>query len=128
MHYLTDRKRATGLGSAKTGTGHFYHMQLSAAALAILIPLFIILVGPVIGAPLEVVLRHLGHPVRAVITGLTLVVGMVHFKDGARVMIEDYSHGATRKGLIFLATAIAYLLIAAGLFALVRISLLSFAV
>jgi succinate dehydrogenase / fumarate reductase membrane anchor subunit len=128
MQYLTDRKRAVGLGSAKSGTEHFYNMQVTAVALAILVPLFLIFVAPAIGAPLDLVLRQLGHPVRAVITGLTLVVGLIHFKNGARVMIEDYAHGATRKALIFAAAAIAYVLIAAGLFALVRISLLSFAV
>ncbi len=128
MHYLTDRKRANGLGSAKSGTEHFYGMQVSAAALAILVPLFLFTVAPLIGAPYDVMLRQLGNPARAVITGLTLVIGLVHFKNGARVMIEDYTQGATRKGLIFLAAAVAYVLIAAGLFAFVRISLLSFAV
>lgn len=128
MQYLTDRKRANGLGSAKSGTEHFYGMQLSAVALAILVPLFLVTVAPLIGEPLQVVLRQLGHPFRAVITGLTLVIGLLHFKNGARVMIEDYWQGATRKVLIFIAAAIAYVLIAAGLFALVRISLLSFAV
>jgi len=128
MHYLTDHKRATGLGSAKSGTEHFYGMQVSAAALAILVPLFLFTVAPLIGAPHDVVLRHLSSPVRAVITGMTLVIGLLHFKNGARVMIEDYWQGATRKGLIFVAAAIAYVLMAAGLFALVRISFLSFAV
>ena len=33
MRYLTDRKRATGLGSAKTGTAHFWAMKVSSAAL-----------------------------------------------------------------------------------------------
>lgn len=128
MRYLTDRKRATALGSARSGTEHFYGMQTSGAALAILVPLFFVFVASLIGAPHDVVLRSLGHPGRAVITGLLLVVGLIHFKNGARVMIEDYTQGATRKGLIFLAAAVAYVLIAAGLFALVRISLLSFAV
>ncbi len=125
MHYLTDRKRANGLGSAKSGTEHFYSMQVSAVALAILVPLFLFTVAPLIGEPFEYVLRHLRQPFRAVITGLTLVVGLVHFKNGARVMIEDYTQGATRKALIFIAAAIAYVLMAAGLFALIRISLSS---
>ncbi|MGB1360444.1 MAG: succinate dehydrogenase, partial [Paracoccaceae bacterium] len=36
MRYLTDRKRATGLGSAKTGTAHFWAMKVSSAALLVL--------------------------------------------------------------------------------------------
>ena len=33
MRYLTDRKRADGLGSAKTGTAHFWAMKVSSVAL-----------------------------------------------------------------------------------------------
>jgi succinate dehydrogenase / fumarate reductase, membrane anchor subunit len=39
------------------------------------------------------------------------------------MMIEDYSHGITRKALIIGATALSYLVIATGLYALVRIAL-----
>ena len=40
MRYLTDRKRAIGLGSAKSGTAHFWSMKVSSVALLILVPLF----------------------------------------------------------------------------------------
>ena len=32
MRYLTDRKRVDGLGSAKTGTAHFWAMKTSSLA------------------------------------------------------------------------------------------------
>ena len=35
MAYLTDRKRAMGLGSAKSGTEHFWAMKVSAFGLLI---------------------------------------------------------------------------------------------
>ena len=41
MAFLTDRKRAVGLGSAKSGTHHFWSMKVSSVALLILIPLFV---------------------------------------------------------------------------------------
>ena len=100
MRYLTDRKRATGLGSAKSGTEHFWHMQISAVALAILVPLFIFTFGRILGAPHADVVAYYGRPFPAIVAGLTLVVGMTHFKNGAQVMIEDYAHGFTRKALI----------------------------
>ena len=56
-------------------------------------------------------------------TGLTLVVGMIHFKNGARVMIEDYTGGATRTALILGTTYLAWLVIAVGLFALIKLAL-----
>ena len=49
MAFLTDRKRASGLGAAKTGTEHFWGMTISSAALLILVPLFVFTVGPMIG-------------------------------------------------------------------------------
>jgi succinate dehydrogenase / fumarate reductase membrane anchor subunit len=49
MRYLTDRKRATGMGSAKSGTAHFWAMKVSSVALLILIPLFVFTFGSVVG-------------------------------------------------------------------------------
>ena len=45
MRYLTDRKRVDGLGSAKTGTAHFWAMKTSSVALLLLIPLFVFMFG-----------------------------------------------------------------------------------
>lgn len=123
MRYLTDRKRATGLGSAKSGTEHFWHMQISAVALAILIPLFIFTFGRILGGTYEEVVAYYGRPFPAIIAGLTLVVGMTHFKNGAQVMIEDYAHGFTRKVLIVGTIFLSYAVMATGLFALIRLAL-----
>ncbi len=123
MRYLTDRKRATGLGSAKTGTEHFWHMQISSVALLFLIPAFIFTFGKVLGRKYEHVLEYYAHPFPAIIAALTLIVGMVHFKNGAQVMIEDYAHGITRKALIISATCFSYGSIAIGLFALIKLAL-----
>ena len=38
MAFLTDRKRANGMGSAKSGTLHHWHMIVSSVALVGLIP------------------------------------------------------------------------------------------
>ena len=58
-----------------------------------------------------------------VYTALVLIVGMVHFQKGARTMIEDYTGGTTRKLLIMAFAGFAYLMIACGIFALVKIAL-----
>ncbi|MES2665915.1 MAG: succinate dehydrogenase, hydrophobic membrane anchor protein [Pseudomonadota bacterium] len=123
MRYLTDRKRAAGLGSAKTGTEHFWHMQMSSVALLFLIPAFIFTFGRVLGRRYEQVLDYYAQPFPAIIAALTLIVGMVHFKNGAQVMIEDYAHGITRKALIISATCFSYGSIAIGLFALIKLAL-----
>lgn len=123
MRYLTDRKRATGLGSAKSGTEHFWHMQISAVALAILVPLFIFTFGRIVGGTYDEVVAYYGRPFPAIVAGLTLVTGMTHFKNGAQVMLEDYAHGFTRKALIVGTICLAYAVMATGLFALIRLAL-----
>ncbi len=123
MRYLTDRKRAVGLGSAKSGTEHFWHMQVSAVGLAILVPAFIFTFGRIVGAPYEDVVAYYGRPFPAIVAGLTLIVAMTHFKNGAQVMIEDYAHGFIRKALIVSTICLSYALIATGLYALIRLAL-----
>lgn len=123
MAYLTDRKRATGMGSAKTGTEHFWNMTVSSVALLLLIPLFVFTVGPMIGAPYEEVIAYYSRPFPAVVAGLTIVVGMLHFKNGVQVAIEDYVGGLARKILIIATICLSYAAIGTGLFALVRLAL-----
>ncbi len=123
MRYLTDRKRATGLGSAKSGTAHFWSMKVSSVALLILVPLFIFTFGPVLGQPYDVVLDYYSRPFQAIVAALTLVVGFKHFAEGAQVMLEDYVHGTMEKVLIILTTCLSYGAAAAGIFAIARIAL-----
>ncbi|MEZ5778689.1 MAG: succinate dehydrogenase, hydrophobic membrane anchor protein [Paracoccaceae bacterium] len=123
MRYLTDRKRAEGLGSAKSGTGHHWHMQISAVGLATLVPLFIFTFGHILGAPYDEVTAYYARPFPAIVAGLTLIVGLVHFKNGAQMMIEDYAHGFMRKALIVGTTCLSWSLIATGLYALIRLAL-----
>ena len=123
MRYLTDRKRAMGMGSAKTGTAHFWSMKVSSVALLILIPLFVFTFGPMLGAPHADVLAHFARPFPAIVAGLTLIVGFKHFNDGAQTMIEDYVHDAgTKFGVIALLNLAT---IGGGAFGLVSIARLA---
>lgn len=123
MDYLTDRKRAVGLGSAKEGTHHYWSMQVSSAALVILVPLFVFTVGPMLGQPHGAVVETFSRPFPAIVAALTLVVGLMHFKNGVQVLIEDYSDGLTRKALIIGTICLSYAAAATGLFAIARIAL-----
>lgn len=123
MAFLTDRKRVAGLGSAKTGTEHFWSMTVSSVALLILVPLFVFTVGPMIGAPYAEVAAYFARPFPSIVTGLTIVVGFLHFKNGVRVLIEDYVHGLAREVLIIAMACLSYTAIAVALFALARLAL-----
>ena len=123
MRYLTDRKRAEGMGSAKTGTGHFWAMKLSSVALLILVPLFVFTFGSVVGEDHATVTAYFAHPVPAIIAALTIIVGFEHFKSGAQVMIEDYVHGTAQKLFIIGVTCLSYAAMATGLFAIAKMAL-----
>jgi succinate dehydrogenase / fumarate reductase membrane anchor subunit len=123
MSYLTDRKRATGLGSAKTGTEHFWLMKVSSVALLLLIPLFVFTFGPMLGEKHENVLVYFARPFPAIVAALTIGVTFMHFKNGAQTMIEDYVHGTSQKMAIILVICLSYAAAATGLFAIARIAL-----
>lgn len=123
MRYLTDRKRATGMGSAKSGTAHFWAMKVSSVALLILIPLFVFTFGTIVGEDYATVTAYFAHPFPALIAALTLIVGLEHFQSGAQVLIEDYVHGLAQKITIILIKCISYGLMAMGLFAIAKLAL-----
>ena len=71
MRYLTDRKRAMGLGSAKSGVHHFWAMKGSSVALLILVPLFVFTFGPALGGSYEEVTAYFARPFPALVAALT---------------------------------------------------------
>ena len=77
----------------KTGTSHFKAMKISSMALVALVPIFIITIGPIFGEQRVVVLAKLEQPIYALIVAVTFTVGLLHFKSGVQVLIEDYVHG-----------------------------------
>lgn len=123
MRYLTDRKRAVGLGAAHTGTAHHWSMQVSAVALAFMVPVWLYVFGGALGGTRDEVLATFARPFPAILTGLVLVVAMRHFAKGATMMLEDYTHGFTRKMCVMFVTSLAGVIAATGLYALIRIAL-----
>ncbi len=123
MRFLTDRKRAEGMGASRTGTEHHWSMQVSSVALIILVPLFVFTFGSILGAPYEEVVAYYSRPVPALIAAMTIWVGMMHFRNGARMAIEDYVHGFAGRMTIILVNCLAYAIAVASVFALVRIAL-----
>ena len=123
MPYMTDRKRALGWGSAKSGTRHFWSMTVSSVALLILVPLFIFTFGGILGAPHEQVVAYFGRPFPAIVAALTLVVAFRHFNSGFQTLIEDYVHGPMEKVCVIGMTLISYGAAATGVFAIARLAL-----
>lgn len=123
MRFLTDRKRAAGLGASKTGTQHHWSMQVSSVGLIILVPLFVFSFGSVLGGTHEQVVAYYSRPFPAIVAALTIWVGMMHFKSGAQMAIEDYVHGFAGRLTVIGVTCLAYAIAATSVFSLVRIAL-----
>ncbi|MFC3613040.1 succinate dehydrogenase, hydrophobic membrane anchor protein [Lutimaribacter marinistellae] len=123
MRYLTDRKRAQGLGASGQGTHHHWQMMVSSILLCVLVPLFVFTFGIGFGGTYEEVVAYFSRPFPAILTALTLVVGIVHVMNEAQEAIEDYMSGIARKLTYIAVGAFSYALIAAGLFALVKLAL-----
>ncbi|WP_108813779.1 succinate dehydrogenase, hydrophobic membrane anchor protein [Loktanella sp. Alg231-35] len=123
MAFLTDRKRAVGMGSAKTGTEHHWQMMVSSVALLFLIPLFIFTFGPILGSPYEEVIAYYQRPFPAVVAALTMLVGFYHFRGGVQTLIEDYVHGFARKAAIIGMICLSYAAAGFAIFAVIRIAL-----
>ncbi|KPP84168.1 MAG: succinate dehydrogenase membrane anchor subunit SdhD [Rhodobacteraceae bacterium HLUCCA08] len=123
MRYLTDRKRATGLGSAHSGAEHHWHMIVTSVLLTGLVPMFVFTFGLGLGMEYDQAAAYYSRPFPAIIGILTLLVGFVHFRSGVQSAIEDYTHGFLRKALIIAAIGLCYTLAAIGIFAIVRIAL-----
>ncbi|MBM3615590.1 MAG: succinate dehydrogenase [Alphaproteobacteria bacterium] len=123
MRYLTARKRAEGKGAAHTGTEHHWSMTVSAVALAFMVPTWLYIFGSALGQLQEAVVAIFARPFPAILTALVLVVGMRHFAMGATMMIEDYARGSARKIGIIFAYSLSAVIVATGLFALVKIAI-----
>ncbi len=122
MQYMTDRKRAVGKGSSGSGTEHFWGQAISAVGLLILMPLFALTFGCALGLPYEEAIAYYQRPFPAIVAAMTFVVSMIHFRHGIQVVIEDYSRGVTKKVLVIGCTALAYTVLAFGLYGLGRIA------
>lgn len=123
MRYLTDRKRAQGLGSSGAGTHHHWQMLGSSIMLCVVVPLFVFTFGIGFGGTFEEVTAYFSRPFPAILTALTLYIAVTHFMRETHEAIEDYVHGVKGKLLYIGVTAFSWTLIAAGLFALVKLAL-----
>lgn len=123
MAFMTDRKRAMGLGSAKSGTAHHWSMTISSVALLILLPLFVFTFGAALGGTYEEIVSYYSRPFPAIIAALTILVTFKHFNDGVQTLLEDYVHGLAQKVSIVLMTCVSYGAAAVGIFAIARLAL-----
>jgi succinate dehydrogenase / fumarate reductase membrane anchor subunit len=85
--------RVRGLGSAKTGTEHFWAQRVTAVALVPLTLWFVFLVISVAGDSHAFVSERMRSPVNVVLMITLIAATFHHMQLGLQVVIEDYIHG-----------------------------------
>ena len=119
----TPLARVRGLGSAKSGTGHFWHQRLTSVALVPLSIFFVVLVVALIGRNHAAAVQILGSPWVAILMLLFILTTAYHMHIGMQEIIEDYAHGELSKLVLLIANT--FFCIATGLaasFAILKIS------
>lgn len=119
----TPLKRVRGLGSAKTGTSHFWQQRVTAIANLLLILFMLGFLLCHLGAPRTEVVASFGNPIVAILFLLSFASILWHMKLGLQVVIEDYVHGRAALIVALLAnTFYVALLGAAALYAILKMS------
>jgi len=124
--FRTPLARVRALGSAKSGTGHFWHQRLTAVANVPLVIAFVLILVSLLGRSHAAVVQILGSPLVAIV--MLLFIGSItyHMKLGMQVIIEDYVHDEKWKFAAVIANI--FFAVAVGLAAAYSILKLSFGV
>jgi succinate dehydrogenase / fumarate reductase membrane anchor subunit len=123
MSLRTPLGHVRGLGSARSGTKHFWHQRLTSVASVPLSIFFVVLVISLIGRNHAAAVQILGSPPIAILMLLFILTITYHMQIGMQVIIEDYAHGEVSKLVLLIANT--FFSIAIGLasaFAILKIS------
>jgi succinate dehydrogenase / fumarate reductase membrane anchor subunit len=112
-----------GLGSAKTGTEHWWLQRVTAVANIPLVLFLIVFILWHLGADRATLAASVKHPLVAIALAMSFLSILWHMRLGMQVVIEDYVHGGWR--LVCLLGNV-FFTIALGIAALYAILSLSF--
>lgn len=105
--YRTPLASARGLGSAKEGVDHFIKQRVSAIALVVLVPWFVISAVLSVKAGYAGALEWMSQPWNAIGLILLSAAAFFHMRLGMQVVIEDYIHGPGMKQSLLILNTLA---------------------
>lgn len=111
MDMRTPLGKVRGLGSAKSGTEHFWKVRTTSVAL---VPLLLFYLGFLVmyaGRPYADVVSALSNPFIATINALTIIASIVHMRLGMEEIIQDYIHLEKMKMLVLILNSFFSLLV-----------------
>ena len=123
MSMRTPLRQVRGLGSAKSGTEHFWHQRLTAMANIPLTIAFVVVVASLMGRNHAAVVQILGSPFVAVLMLLFILSATIHMRIGMQVIIEDYVHDDFAKFTLLIANTFFAIVVAlTSAFAILKLS------
>jgi succinate dehydrogenase / fumarate reductase, membrane anchor subunit len=112
-----------GLGSAKTGTEHWWVQRMTALAGIPLMIFLVIFIVAHLGATRAEIVASLQNPFVAMALALTFITQLWHMRLGLQVVIEDYVHTPVNKFVaLTLNTAFTVSMGAVALYAILKMS------
>lgn len=117
----TPTKITRGLGAAKEGTNHFIQQRVSAIALAVLIPWFILSGVFSARAGYDSLVLWIGAPWNAALLIITFGAAFYHMRLGMQTVIEDYIGKVGTKQFLLIANTFVSL----GLFVVAAMSIIN---
>ena len=122
MNMRTPLSKVRGLGSAKSGTEHFWHQRLTSL---LLVPLVLWLGFSLAAMPVDhaTLTEWIAQPLVTVGLVLLIIVVFYHAQLGLQVIIEDYISSHARRTVVLLMSNLACLAFGAvGVVSVLRIS------
>ena len=119
----TPLHKVQGMGSAHSGTGHFWRQRVSAVLLVPLGIWFSVTVLGLAGVSEASVVAFFAHPWKSILIAAFVVTLLYHLNLGLQVIMDDYVHAPGLK--IILRLLVLGLILAVGafsLFAIIRIA------
>ena len=123
MNLQTPLGRARGLGSAKSGTKHWWAQRVTAIALIPLTIWFVVAMISATGIDYNNAQQFIGNPINAILFILLIVATFHHAQLGLQVVIEDYVHNkAMEIGLLIITKGTVIVLGLSSVFAVLSIT------
>jgi succinate dehydrogenase / fumarate reductase membrane anchor subunit len=123
MSLRSPLRRATGLGSAKGGSGHWYVQRVTAVALVLLGPWLVFSFATLGGASHARVVAWLSSPLSSALAVLLVLSAAWHALLGLQVVVEDYVADKGTRTAVLIAVKFALAVAAViGVLAVLRIA------
>jgi len=116
--------KAKGLGASGDASHHFWVQRISGLGLITLLIWICVSIAFLPTADYSTVVSWLQSPFNGIVTILCVILSFYHAQLGLQVVIEDYvsNHSIRLTGILFV-KFLSYFLMAAGVYAVVKITL-----